>query len=181
MVRDKEAWCASVHGVTKSWTQFSNWTTTNNFGSPIMNYFHYNTQYTQQSNQWLIIHTYTFWKLDLLSSTIPKISHLMSLQCLSHRSRQLSLLFAIPDLQIPTWRSNSIDIFCFLSWVWLEESHNCLLHLSTTKYWSPNCIRSLKSFNSPRPICSAPLLTPWATTPNLSCLKPQPHFHAYAQ
>ena len=66
MVRDKEAWCASVHGVTKSWTQFSNWTTTNNFGIPVMNYFHYYTQYTQQSNQWLIIHTYTFWKLDFI-------------------------------------------------------------------------------------------------------------------
>ena len=28
MVKDREAWCASVHGVTKSWTQLSNWTTT---------------------------------------------------------------------------------------------------------------------------------------------------------
>ena len=27
-VRDREAWCAAVHGVTKSWTQLSNWTTT---------------------------------------------------------------------------------------------------------------------------------------------------------
>ena len=24
---DREAWCAAVHGVTKSWTQPSNWTT----------------------------------------------------------------------------------------------------------------------------------------------------------
>ena len=24
MVKDREAWCAIVHGVTKSWTQFSN-------------------------------------------------------------------------------------------------------------------------------------------------------------
>ena len=29
MVKDKEAWCASFHGVAKSWTQLSDWTTTN--------------------------------------------------------------------------------------------------------------------------------------------------------
>ena len=27
MVKDREAWCAAIHGVTKSWTQLSNWTT----------------------------------------------------------------------------------------------------------------------------------------------------------
>ena len=28
MVKHREAWCAAVHGVPKSWTQLSDWTTT---------------------------------------------------------------------------------------------------------------------------------------------------------
>ena len=68
MVRDREAWCAAVHGVAKSWTRFSDWTTTNNSGSPVMNYFHYYTQYTQQSNQWLIY-------IHFLETRFPFIYH----------------------------------------------------------------------------------------------------------
>ena len=32
MVKDREAWLATVHGVTKSWTQLSDWTTTPTVG-----------------------------------------------------------------------------------------------------------------------------------------------------
>ena len=31
IVKDREAWCAAVHGVKNSWTQLRDWTTMNNF------------------------------------------------------------------------------------------------------------------------------------------------------
>ena len=37
MVRDREAWCATVHWVTKSWTWLSNWTTTIFYLAPFCN------------------------------------------------------------------------------------------------------------------------------------------------
>ena len=38
IVKDREAWCATVHGVTKGWTQLSDWTTTATWISGIPKY-----------------------------------------------------------------------------------------------------------------------------------------------
>ena len=59
IVKDREAWCAAVHGVAKSWTWFSNWITTTNRYYP-------NTLHVPPSN-WFA------W--------IPKMGH--GLSCLS--------------------------------------------------------------------------------------------------
>ena len=39
MVRDREAWCAAAHGVTKSWTQLGDWTTTTSNNEARENWF----------------------------------------------------------------------------------------------------------------------------------------------
>ena len=35
--KDREAWCATVHGVAKNWTQLSDWTTTEAFFKAVSN------------------------------------------------------------------------------------------------------------------------------------------------
>ena len=48
MVRDREAWRAAVHGVTKSQTQLGNWTATNKD----------NTKDDNHHNSWLYVLTF---------------------------------------------------------------------------------------------------------------------------
>ena len=43
IVKDREAWCSAAHGVTKSWTQLGDWTTTKTFPVLFQHYPHWGT------------------------------------------------------------------------------------------------------------------------------------------
>ena len=67
MVKDKEAWCAAVHGVTKSRTQLSDWTT------------------TQQQQK------YVFQTVDVRKMRAEKLNH--SQQCLVHGKYSMNVKY----------------------------------------------------------------------------------------
>ena len=59
--KDREAWCAAIHGVTESWTRFSNW---KNNGNPL---YIYTTLY-------LFIHQYGHWCCFFLLAIMNSVS-----------------------------------------------------------------------------------------------------------
>ena len=49
IVKDREAWCAAVHGAAKSWTWLSNWTTTTFLGRRVLE------QWGIRVNDWQVL------------------------------------------------------------------------------------------------------------------------------
>ena len=64
---DREAWCAAVHGVAKSWTQLSNWTELN-FPFRLLQNIELSSLYYMAGPSWLsVLNTFIlFWKQCLL-------------------------------------------------------------------------------------------------------------------
>ena len=67
-MKDREAWCAAVHGVAKSWTQLSNWTTTTCLFDSYILQSDYHTDYPTSPSCQIIAISFLWW--EHLKSTL---------------------------------------------------------------------------------------------------------------
>ena len=69
IVKDREAWRATVHGVTKSWTQLINWTTTTYSLDVVQVIFSDTEKWKLLSHVWLYV---TPWTVQSMKFSRPK-------------------------------------------------------------------------------------------------------------
>ena len=70
IMKDREAWCASVYGAAKSWTQPSDWTTATAF---LMSSYHIHTWLLEKPS--LTIWIFVSKEMSLLFNTLSKVRH----------------------------------------------------------------------------------------------------------
>ena len=82
IVKDREAWHASVHGVSKSWTQLSNWITNNNKETKDLYAKIYKTlmkEIKDDMNRWIKIPCPWIGRINIVKMTIlPKATYRFS-------------------------------------------------------------------------------------------------------
>ena len=95
LVMGREAWCAAVHGVAKSWTQLSDWTTTK--------------WYHDVFFIWLLLNS------DLLRHNLHKITSTLLLQS-PPQSKDMTLSLNCSLMSYPTTPTSWPLPISFLSW-----------------------------------------------------------------
>ena len=98
LTMDREAWCAAVHRVAKSWTGLSNWTELNWDTYPAKNYIHSHRKLTQTSVQFVWLgHLCFVWPnhlyCDFNTSLLTRAIHFFPFNCGKMHIIKVAILF----------------------------------------------------------------------------------------
>jgi len=118
IVKDREAWRASVHGVSKSWTQLSNWITNNNRETKDLYAKIYKTlmkEIKDDMNRWIKIPCPWIGRINIVKVTIlPKATyrfstiHIKLPMVFFHRTRTKNFTICMETQTILNRQSNPL-------------------------------------------------------------------------